>query len=229
MSETTAKIAETFISYQGEGPYLGMRQLFIRFFGCSLNCTYCDTKIDSYENPTKEELLKRALEYTEPYSSLSITGGEPLLQSKFLKEFIPMYKDAVQKSIYLESNGVLCDDLKSVIAMVDTVAMDMKLPSSTRRREFWSEHEEFLKIARRKEVFVKAVITGETLIEDVLRAGDIIKNIDRKILFVLQPVDPKNDTKEVKEKTLINFKDQLNKKLEDVRIIPQWHKTAGVR
>ena len=40
--------------------------------------------------------------------------------------------------------------------------MDMKLPSSTQQRAFWKEHEEFLKIAKKKEVFIKAVITSQT-------------------------------------------------------------------
>ena len=38
-----AKICEMFTSVQGEGPYVGCKQLFIRFCGCNLNCDYCDT------------------------------------------------------------------------------------------------------------------------------------------------------------------------------------------
>ncbi len=39
-----ADIAEIFSSIQGEGVYVGRRQIFIRFCGCNLNCRYCDTE-----------------------------------------------------------------------------------------------------------------------------------------------------------------------------------------
>ncbi|MEM4195978.1 MAG: 7-carboxy-7-deazaguanine synthase QueE, partial [Methanothermobacter sp.] len=38
-----APIMEVFSSIQGEGLLLGKRQIFIRFAGCNLNCSYCDT------------------------------------------------------------------------------------------------------------------------------------------------------------------------------------------
>ena len=90
MSE--AKISEIFVSYQGEGPYLGVKQLFIRFYGCSFGCAYCDTKLLRYGTFTKEDLLGKIAEYREPYHSVSITGGEPLEQSDFLKEFLVFWK-----------------------------------------------------------------------------------------------------------------------------------------
>ena len=37
------KIKEIFKSIQGEGPYIGYEQLFVRFCKCNLKCGYCDT------------------------------------------------------------------------------------------------------------------------------------------------------------------------------------------
>ena len=39
-----AHLVEVFSSFQGEGLYVGQRQLFIRFAGCNLRCRFCDTE-----------------------------------------------------------------------------------------------------------------------------------------------------------------------------------------
>ena len=43
MSQKTALVAEIFSSLAGEASYVGYRQLFVRFVGCPLRCSYCDT------------------------------------------------------------------------------------------------------------------------------------------------------------------------------------------
>ena len=43
MSTTEAHLFEVFSSIQGEGLYIGDRQIFVRFLMCNLSCAYCDS------------------------------------------------------------------------------------------------------------------------------------------------------------------------------------------
>ena len=88
------KINEIFSSIQGEGPVVGYKQLFIRFCGCNLKCSYCDTDFSDGKEFTPQELYtKITTEYNlETFHSISLTGGEPLLSAEFLQEFLPLIK-----------------------------------------------------------------------------------------------------------------------------------------
>lgn len=78
------KVNEIFWSAQGEGLFAGSSSVFIRLSGCSLGCSYCDTK-EAWESGyylTEDEIVssvgKLVSEY--PESRIVITGGEPLEQ-----------------------------------------------------------------------------------------------------------------------------------------------------
>ena len=224
MNEIKAKVAEVFKSIQGEGLYQGASQVFVRFFDCNLECNFCDTKLENYEEFTILELLYKIKTYNK-YHSISLTGGEPLLQIEFLKGFLPVLKKH-KKNIYLESNGTLPQNLKQIIDWVDVVAMDFKLPSSTALKDFWAKHREFLRIANNKDVFVKAVIGNATRVEDVRIGIAVIKEIRKDIPFILQPQHPFED--ELGEK-LQYFEKVCKESGMNVEIIPQLHKKLGIK
>lgn len=225
-----ARISEIFISYQGEGPYLGEKQLFIRFHGCSLNCDYCDTRPASYQTFTREGLLEKIREFGNSYNSVSITGGEPLEQAEFLKGFLPLLKKTLKKPVYLETNGVMFRELESVLDYVDIVAMDIKLPSSTGKKiSFWEEHKKFLNLAKTKKTFVKVIATDRFGMDELMKAKEIVQSADPAIPFILQPVDPIRRVRAPEGKVLSKFRRELARDLKDVRIIPQWHKAANIK
>ncbi|MDD5613833.1 MAG: 7-carboxy-7-deazaguanine synthase QueE, partial [Candidatus Omnitrophica bacterium] len=81
MDELKAKISEIFYSVQGEGIYVGYPQIFIRFWGCNLkNCRYCDTQSKYFKEYGIQDLKIEIELIKKDCHSLSITGGEPLLQ-----------------------------------------------------------------------------------------------------------------------------------------------------
>jgi 7-carboxy-7-deazaguanine synthase len=252
MSNPEAQISEIFNSIQGEGLYLGERQTFIRFAGCNLSCQYCDTpqalvvpkEFKVEVTPGKKDLMKfpnpaspaRLIEILSSFQkpkgathSISLTGGEPLLQVDFLKSFLPELKKEIGLPVYLETNGVLPDHLSEIIDLVDIVSFDVKLPSATGLSPYWKEHKKALEIAYLKEVFVKIVFTRESKAKEMDEAVTLIAEIDEKIPLVLQPVTPFGPIKHRPHPDqILAFQTIAKRKLIRVRVIPQVHKLLGV-
>ncbi len=223
----TVKITEIFSSIQGEGLYAGAPQSFVRFSGCNLDCIFCDEKKKkTYKDFSSEQLIRALMGFKLRF--VSLTGGEPLCQVDFLKAFLPKLKKR-KFLIYLETNGTLPKNLKEILDWIDIISMDIKLPSSTKTGVFWNEHSEFLKLSKKKESFVKVVVTDDTIESDIKKALDIIHSIDKRIPFIIQPVTPNGIVKPIKPERLIRFFELSKKTLKDVRIIPQIHKILGVR
>jgi len=220
-----AKIAEIFVSVQGEGIYVGEKQLFVRFYGCNLSCKYCDTKLTDFLEYEPQALIEVLKQFHEKFHSISFTGGEPLVHLDFLKEFLPLSRQAGLKH-YLETNGTLPDALEAIIDHLDIVAMDVKLPSSTGLKHFWEEHKKFLIIASRKEVFIKTVICHSTKEEDLTEVIHLVKAGDASAVLVLQ-ANSREDDDEMKQK-LFKLREFCVSQHVTACIIPQIHKIVGL-
>ncbi|AKL97382.1 7-carboxy-7-deazaguanine synthase QueE [Endomicrobium proavitum] len=238
-----APVYEVFFSYQGEGPYTGTPQIFVRFAGCNIKCNYCDTaysiKIsDNAKYYSSQELLAEIEKILKKMDcrgasrfamtgtskpSIAITGGEPLIHADFLKVFLPALKK-YGFQVYLETNGTLPKNLKKIISFCDIVSMDFKFQSEC-KKSFWKEHKEFLKIAKDK-VFVKCVVTKNTSLNEIKRSGQIIRSASKKICLILQPSTGKDIPL---AKNLSAFYTELKKTLPNVLIMPQLHKILRIR
>jgi len=237
-----ASVREIFSSVQGEGPYVGIRQIFIRFDGCNLSCRYCDTAWSGAAGHCRVEAVPgrgHLLEVANPLSgqdllgilqnrfnagghhSVSITGGEPLVHAEYLAGLLPAIRQMGLK-VYLETNGTLYAQLGRVIGMVDTVAMDIKLPGTAGCGSLWEKHSHFLTIARQAQVFVKIVIDDQSDIGEFKRAVDLVCGLDPSITTVIQPVTKKGRCALSPERGL-ELQSMALKVLKDVRIIPQAH------
>jgi 7-carboxy-7-deazaguanine synthase len=227
-----AKILEIFRSIQGEGRYAGVPQVFVRLFECNMHCVWCDTPGSigdgkrEYKEMNGELVLSQVNTLYDNAHSVSITGGEPLLQKDFVKGLChALHREG--KKVYLDTNGTLPEALEEMIKDIDIIAMDIKLPSSTKQRAFWTEHKEFLKIANRRELFVKVVIALDTKFEEILKAAKLVAAVDPDILFILQPnyLDMKKGIIE----QCVEHQKSCAKILKDVRILPQVHKFMKLR
>lgn len=222
----TARISEIFKSTQGEGLYTGVEQLFVRFYGCNISCSFCDTTLKTCREYDLLGLEKEVAKYRD-FHSLSLTGGEPLCQADFLSEFLRSYRKT-GIPVYLETNGILFRELEKIINLIDIIAMDLKLNSSAGCGDLLRQHGEFLKIAKQKNVFVKVVVCRSTDMREVEDAGRLIKGISPDIDVVLQPnwfelgenlFDKIGAVKSV----------LLDSGIGNIMILPQAHKLAGVR
>ena len=217
-------IKEIFNSIQGEGPYIGYKQLFIRFSKCNLHCSYCDT--DFFSNLTEytaDELAFEVNKYKNIHS-VSLTGGEPLLEYEFLKDFLPL----VNNKIYLETNGTLYAELNQVINLVDIISMDIKLNSASRNGDLFKLHEKFIKTAieTEKEIFAKVVFDENISDDEIEKTLNLSEKYNLQI--ILQPMMNGNIIS-ANLRDIINVFNKFAVKYKNVRLIPQVHKFLNVR
>ncbi len=223
---TEAKINEIFSSIQGEGPVVGCKQLFIRFCGCNLNCEYCDTEFSDGKIYTPQSLYEKiSKEYNlETFHSISLTGGEPLLSYKFLKEFLPLIKET---KIYLETNGTLAEEFSQIKDYIDIVAADIKLPSATGVGvNILDKNAEFIRNCGDIETFAKVVFDQNITDEEVDFCTKLAS--ETGIELILQPKMTSSGMSVTSE-----FCEQILKKFTSIypktRLIPQVHKFINVR
>lgn len=218
------KIKEIFESIQGEGPYVGYKQLFVRFCNCNLKCNYCDTEFSSDNDYIEYDAceLADAVNSYNTIHSVSLTGGEPLLAVDFLKDFLPR----TDKKIYLETNATLGDKFEEVKPFIDIVSADIKLESSTGIKDSIKFHDKFFDKCRGIETFAKIVFNNEITDEEINNCCELGKKYG--IELVLQPV-MENDKMTVTSEYAAHILDKFLEKYEKVRLIPQVHKFLDVR
>lgn len=96
------RVNDIFYSLQGEGRNTGRAAVFIRFAGCNMKCSFCDTEFNSFTEMTADEIVKAIADY--PARFVVLTGGEPTLQVD--EDFIEQLH-AHGYEVAMESNGTL--------------------------------------------------------------------------------------------------------------------------
>lgn len=115
-----------------DGP--GIR--FVLFLqGCHLECKYCHNRdtwdINGGEYKSVDDIVEKVKEYKNYIipsgGGVTVTGGEPLLQVKFLIEFFErLKKEGINTCIDTSGMVALTEDIKEVLKMTDLVLLDIK-------------------------------------------------------------------------------------------------------
>ncbi len=218
------KIKEIFESIQGEGPYVGYKQLFVRFCNCNLKCNYCDTEFAENTNFIEYDACQLADKINSYASvhSVSLTGGEPLLDTEFLKNLLPR----LNKKIYLETNATLADKFAEIKPFIDIVSADIKLESTAGIKNSYKFHEKFFEECKGVETFAKIVFNEKISDEEIAACCDLGKKYN--VELILQP-EMTEDVMSVATDFALVILDKFLVKYQKVRLIPQVHKFLNVR
>ena len=114
-----------------DGP--GIR--FVLFLqGCHLQCKYCRNRdtwnMNGGEYKSLDDIFEKIMKYKNyiyPNGGVTVTGGEPLLQVKFLIElFEKLKKENIHTCIDTSGMVALTDDIKKLLFLTDLVLLDIK-------------------------------------------------------------------------------------------------------
>ena len=197
MAMSTYQVVEKFVSINGEGRRAGELAAFIRFKGCNLQCSYCDTSWANEpgcesERLTKEEILSWIRE--TGVKNVTLTGGEPLLRKG------------------IETNGSV--DLKPyhILKKRPSFTMDYKAPDSGMEKEMLLSNLELLG----SEDTLKFVVSSRRDMEKALEILEKYRLVGKTAVYFspvfgrIQPVE------------IVDF--LMEKKLNDVKLQIQLHK-----
>lgn len=163
------KVVETFISINGEGQRAGELAVFIRFAGCNLNCSYCDTVWANQRNTVFQSMSGAAItEYIKGsgVTNVTLTGGEPLMQPGMdvLLECIGKLPGI---RVEIETNGSVNIEPFTRLSFRPVFTLDYKLPGSGMESQMRVDNYQYLE----PKDTVKFVVSNQ---QDMERARQII-------------------------------------------------------
>lgn len=218
MNNKKFKVVEMFVSINGEGTKCGQLAMFVRFQGCNLACSYCDTAWANEEDAPFEWMSADEI-YKEIKKSgvrnVTLTGGEPLLRDD-IAELIDYLLENEDLEIEIETNGSVSIKPWNCCDRRLSFTMDYKLPDSGMEDAMCLDNFKYL-----KEQDTVKFVSGS--ISDLEKAYEIIKEykLQGRCHLYLSPVfgriEPVEMVEFMKERQLnqVNLQLQLHKVIWD--------------
>lgn len=213
VNEMLFKVAEKFISINGEGTKAGQPAVFIRLAGCNLRCSYCDTMWANSPNAphtlmSEDEIADYIRE--SGIKNVTLTGGEPLIAENIVVLLERLSREDI--SVEIETNGSADISVCDGISPRPSVTLDYKLPSSGMEDKMYLSNYEKL-----TENDTVKFVAGSS--DDLEKALEIINRYDltKKCHVYFSPVFGNIEPAEIVEFILahklngVNFQLQLHK------------------
>ncbi len=131
-------------SFQSLGTVDGPGIRFVVFMqGCNLRCSCCHNP-DTWEMSagteyTADEILVKVLRFREYFGEkggITLSGGEPLLQSEFAYELFKLCHENGINTCLDTSGSVLNDSVKQLLTQTDRVLLDIKYSDAESYRKY---------------------------------------------------------------------------------------------
>jgi organic radical activating enzyme len=247
-------VLEVFSTFQGEGPRVGERQVFVRLAGCDLRCSFCDTP-ESFPTPASariqlqpgseaderlpnplsfDRLLAAVRRLDDPpglHAAVSLTGGEPLLHPHAVHS-IAVGARTLGLRVHVETGGHRPGAVQHVLDVVDEFSPDVKLATACAAPTPWDAHRETYRLleAAKKALAVKAVVGATTPESEVREAAAFCAEHLPSAPLVLQPATKYGDGPAAPPVShLFRLHAAAAREHPDVRVVPQVHRFLGVR
>jgi organic radical activating enzyme len=241
------KVVDIFSSLQGEGTRVGTPVVFIRLYGCNLECVWCDTKeawdTELTSNNYEEMGIKDIVEYVHRsgLDTVVVTGGEPLArdQEKLVELSEQLFDMGITTEV--ETNGSIVPKMGHLF---DRYNISPKL-SSSGNELYFDKVEEFMEKTLYAKKQLKFVVAGKEDMEEVIEFLGR-KKVKGLMKFVNNDVDTENNIVDIvlqpeynslDMRQLYQLYDYYRRKVamlreypyNNIRIIPQTHKTADLK
>lgn len=226
-------VSETFYSIQGEGQTMGIPAVFLRLAGCNLLCKgdgwICDSievwqkgKKTSFEKVLDENYVERL----KNGAHLIITGGEPMLHQKKLKEYLVWfeYYYNFKPIIEVETNGTILPD-ERFFEKVNYWNCSPKLSNSGETFKNRINEIALNRINKESNTIFKFVISDKEDVLEILEEYSYFISMEKVVLM------PSGDSQELLNKTRQTVLDQcikLGLRYSDRLHIVGWNQKTGV-
>ncbi len=247
---------EVFSAIQGEAALVGERQVFIRLTGCNIRCAYCDQpealelrpgdcRIEATPGRRDWQLITSPLPIRSlveaadqlcravPHHSISLTGGEPLMQSRRVTELAKGLAES-GRAVMLETNGTMVTALERILPWTTYVSMDLKLPSVDGERVAPDTQRVFLRTALAAGATTWAkIVVGDATDPDqfdaaVSMVAEAARDTGHEVEIFLQPVTPFGTVGgSPSPDQMLDLQERALHRHPRVRVIPQTHKAIG--